>query len=347
MAKLRNLIVLWTTSRCNLECKYCYVGGISIHKDMEFETAKKVLDYFGKEPMKIQFAGGEPMLNFDLIRKVYKYVRERGYDGSFQMQTNGTLVDAGKAKEIKGMNMAIGISLDGVPEVNECLRGKTREVIHGIQMLAQEGIMVNINSVVTAQNVEQIPKLADFSFYLGNIGGIGLDLLREAGRMKESSCQVKKASPSQLESALRSLQQRCDFLYQHSGRKIGVREVEEARTRLKHSLANENYCYASCGRSFVVLPNGDIYPCGSLIDKPNLYMGNLQFEDKIKSISLPKQDRKLCINCKYIAICPGGCPSRLIVNRNISEEVLDCVMKETAFEIAQEELSSNGKEVHI
>ena len=40
------------------------------------------------------------------------------------MQTNGTLINNEIARKIKKMNIAVGISLDGPPEVNDKLRGK-------------------------------------------------------------------------------------------------------------------------------------------------------------------------------------------------------------------------------
>lgn len=61
------LIVLWTTGRCNLKCRYCYALPAGQQRDMDFVTAAKVLDYFGQQPMKIQFAGGEPLLNYIIV----------------------------------------------------------------------------------------------------------------------------------------------------------------------------------------------------------------------------------------------------------------------------------------
>lgn len=327
------LIVLWTTNRCNLKCRCCYASPCQ-QGDMDFGTAAQILDYFGKQPMKLQFAGGEPLLNYELICRIYEYVQQRGYDVRFQMQTNGTLIDSEKAKGIKEMNIALGVSLDGPPDINEMLRGGTKLAVDGLQCLAHEGIMVNLNSVVTAQNVKRLPELADFALYLGNVAGIGLDLLRDAGRARENTSLIARPSPEELKQALVSLFQRCEFLYQHFGKRIAVREIEEAKRRLNYPEYSNNYCYASCGRSYVFLPSGDVYPCGSLIDYTDYYMGNIA-EGRLKSIALPKMIIEKCRGCDYFSFCPGGCPSRMIINENESkEEVLDCVLKKTAFEIA-------------
>ncbi|WP_373483084.1 radical SAM protein [Acetobacterium sp.] len=335
MAKEKVLIVLWTTGRCNLACKYCYAGSTHLKADMDFETAAQTLDLFSDHTMKIQFAGGEPLLNYPLICRVADYVKAKGYDASFQMQTNGTCITPEIAVGLKKMKIALGVSLDGPPEVNEFTRGKTREVIAGIQYLADEGIKINLNSVVTSHSVMQLPKLVNFAYYLGNVGGIGLDLLREAGRARDNTDTIQKASPEQLQKALKGMVETARELYELTDKKIVIREIHEARQRLKMSPCSKAYCYASCGRSYVVLPNGDVYPCGSLIDEPAYYMGNVK-KPPLKNVAIGRAEPEICKICDFYAVCPGGCPSRLLINDNDGEDrSLDCVLKKTAFEIAR------------
>lgn len=335
MVKEKVLIVLWTTSRCNLACKYCYAGSTHLKEDMDFETAAQTLDLFSDQPMKVQFAGGEPLLNYPLICQVVDYVKAKKYNASFQMQTNGTCITPEIAAGLKKMKIALGVSLDGPPEVNEFTRGKTREVIAGIQCLADEGIKINLNSVVTSHSVMQLPKLVNFAYYLGNIGGIGLDLLRDAGRARDNPDTIKKATPEQLKQALSEMVEASRELYELTDKKIVIREIHEARQRLKMSACSKEYCYASCGRSYVVLPKGDVYPCGSLIDHPAYYMGNVK-NQSLKSIAIGKSEPVDCKTCEFHAVCPGGCPSRLLINGKDGEALsLDCVLKKAVFEIAR------------
>ena len=140
---------------------------------MDFETAKNTLDYFRDTPMKIQFAGGEPLLNFDLICKVYEYAKKQNYQTEFQLQTNGTLINREIASGIAKMQIKTGVSIDGPITVNEQLRGGTKQTVNGIQNLGRVGIMTSLNSTVTAQNVEALPEILELALYLGNIAGIG------------------------------------------------------------------------------------------------------------------------------------------------------------------------------
>lgn len=187
-------IVLWTTNDCNLRCKYCYANGGDKKEYMTFETAKKAID-LPKGSFKLQLAGGEPLLNFELIKEIHSYLKKQKPNIKMQIQTNGTLIDDKIGKWVKEMGIPIGVSLDGPFEVNESIRGSTKEVIEGIKTLGAFGIMTNINCVVTSESIKKLDKLMDLAFYLGNIGGIGLDLLRETGRTEISGVEI--ASPEQ------------------------------------------------------------------------------------------------------------------------------------------------------
>ena len=79
MARRRKIITLTLTRSCNLRCGYCFEANKSGQR-MTFETAKRILDEalcddrFGE--YEIDFFGGEPFLEFDLIQKTIRYVAE-------------------------------------------------------------------------------------------------------------------------------------------------------------------------------------------------------------------------------------------------------------------------------
>ena len=322
----RFLLVLWLTSRCNLRCSYCYAAAGPQGRDMDFETARKAVDGFGKRPLKIQFAGGEPTLNFPLAEKICDYVREKGLDAVFCMQTNGTLLTEAMAESIRHRQIQVGVSLDGIPEINSRTRGKTREAVRGIRLLGQAGIPVGINAVVTRENVKALPKLPDFALYLQNVGGIGLDLLRHAGR----GTSALDADPEDLKQALIAMDARCREIKKLFGIEIQLREVDLAGKRLAGLGDRSLYCYASCGRSAVVLPDGSLYPCGSLISG-EYCMGSCEDLDPQQFLHLPSEAGPHCGSCKYQEVCPRGCPSRRIRNGND----LECVLLKTAFMLAE------------
>ncbi len=334
MAK-RYLIVIWVTGSCNLACKYCYATEANCKDYMNFATAKQVLDSFCDKPLKIQFAGGEPLLNIKLINEICSYVHENNIDATLQLQTNGTLLTKETIELLKRWKISIGVSLDGVPEINDKTREEGQRVIQGIKLLSMEGIQIGINTVVTKHNVSRLGELVDLAIYLGNVGGIGLDLLRQVGSGLDNYSELQ-VDAAQLKNGFRALIERSQQVYELTGRRIQIREVEKARKRLQMKNTTEDYCYASCGRSLVVLPSGKIYPCGSLIHE-SYGMGDASDMDSYKEVCLKPDESNKCKECTYSRCCPKGCPSRRIRN---SGEDLDCVLLKEAFDIVIAKLDS-------
>lgn len=78
-------ITFVVTEDCNLRCKYCYITHKASNKKMNFDTAKKFIDYIlngnidKKEAVIIEFIGGEPLLEIDLIDKITDYFKLQCY----------------------------------------------------------------------------------------------------------------------------------------------------------------------------------------------------------------------------------------------------------------------------
>ncbi len=329
-----NNIVIWPTNRCNLECKYCYAKCDNYLEDMSIKTFINASKYF-EDKVSIQFAGGEPIINFHLIKEIHKYINQKQINAKMNLQTNATLIDREVARDIKKMKLNVGVSLDGPLKINEYTRGGTTKTIEGIKNLAKENIITNLNMVVTEETIVGLSELVDLAFYLGNIHGIGLDLLRKTGEYNKNTNMIKEVSENSLRNNLILAYERTQYLYNLTGRSIVLRDIEEAKLRLKYKDINSCYCYAAMGKSLVVLPNGDCYPCGSLIGYEKYYMGNVNRNSiTFKKIAY-KTDNK-CNQCKYVNSCPKGCPSRLIINnKNESELNTDCILRKTAFEISE------------
>ena len=128
----RKTITLIVTERCNLSCIYCYEPKKS-SSDMSFETAKIIID---KElnnsdysKFTIEFFGGEPLLNFDLIKNVFLYVNEKykSKDVHFFATTNGTCVH-GEIEHWLRQNVhrfTLGLSFDGIKEAQDTNRSNS------------------------------------------------------------------------------------------------------------------------------------------------------------------------------------------------------------------------------
>lgn len=124
-------LTLQVTQRCNLKCEYCAYSGNYFNREhtnkvMSFETAKKAIDYFISHSRDasffgISFYGGEPLLEFELIKKCVAYAdsRAEGRKVSYNFTTNGTLLTEEKYEFLVKHDFAILVSLDGPQEVHD------------------------------------------------------------------------------------------------------------------------------------------------------------------------------------------------------------------------------------
>lgn len=129
-------LIIELTGRCNLRCKYCiyndyYEGNRNFNtEDITFETAKKAIDYVyqhrSPERLAITFYGGEPLLNFDVMKQCIDYSLENlknCNDLSFSFTTNLTLMTEEIADYLgKIPNLSIVLSLDGPAEIQNSAR---------------------------------------------------------------------------------------------------------------------------------------------------------------------------------------------------------------------------------
>lgn len=328
------MLVLWPTGKCNLRCRYCYAAYVP-QMDMSWETARAAIDLMAHAPFTLQFAGGEPTLNMNLVEHATDYARRHGCR-RIAVQTNATCIDDRVITWIQNNHIAVGVSLDGNVLTNEMQRGRTLCALEGIRMLGRAGIDICLNAVVTDKNVDKLTELVDVAVYLGNVRGIGLDLVRKAGAAARTENEIDAADPKQAARALKEMYMRVKQVNNLPGVFLKLREVETARKRLRRGKSGCYYCYASKGRSFVVLPDGNVYPCGSLVGDSKYHMGNI-FGD-VRPVALCAPRVKACAQCTYKEICEGNCPSRMLLNGDPSSE--DCMLKKAAFDLAAAEIGT-------
>ena len=127
-------LCLHVAHTCNLNCSYCFASQGKYHGDralMTFEVGKQALDFLvahsGKRRnLEVDFFGGEPLLNWDVCKRLVSYAREiekeNGKNFRFTLTTNGMLIDD-DVIEFSNREMSnVVLSLDGRKEVHDRLR---------------------------------------------------------------------------------------------------------------------------------------------------------------------------------------------------------------------------------
>ncbi|MCL2404126.1 MAG: thioether cross-link-forming SCIFF peptide maturase [Defluviitaleaceae bacterium] len=130
-------LCLHMAHECNLRCGYCFAGQGDYGQDrglMSLETGRKALDFLiaqsgSRRNLEVDFFGGEPMLNFDTVKALVAYGRAReketGKRFRFTLTTNGALLTDEDHPYINENMDNVVLSLDGRPEVNDCMRKLT------------------------------------------------------------------------------------------------------------------------------------------------------------------------------------------------------------------------------
>ncbi|MCR4441775.1 MAG: radical SAM protein [Peptococcaceae bacterium] len=351
--ELIKLLVLRVTNDCNLRCRYCYARGGDNRDRMSLDVARQAIDYAAarSKSFKIQFTGGEPLLEFPLIKKIIDYANSRCSSAVvYQLQTNGTLITPGIARELKYLGVAVGVSLDGMPKTNDWLRpaahggGSALAVLQGLHNLKSAGIKVGLTAVLTADNVAGLPQLVELASYLGNIYGIALDLLRPLGRAAQNN--VLPPAPELLAGQVRAALSRAEELSGMGGSQVRFREVERLKYQLHRGIARKHYCYATTGQSMAVTPRGEVYPCSSLADVTGFCQGNIADRDfslaralsRTPSLKGAAHGPARCRECPDRWLCGGGCLARAYAYTGGVDAVYsgDCLLKQVFLRYVRE-----------
>jgi len=226
-ASQRRPIVVWNVTRaCNLKCIHCYNdSGMNKPSDeLSTEQAKAVLDDLSQFSVpSVLFSGGEPLMRKDLF-KLIEYAGERGL--RTVISTNGTLITANIAKKIKEKGVSyVGISLDGIGEVNDKFRGAAGafdKAVKGIRNCKAADVRVGLRLTLTKKNVQEIEALFDF-FEREDIERVCFYHLVTSGRGSDISDEALTHSQSRnaVETILAKARQ-----FKQTGRKTDILTVD-------------------------------------------------------------------------------------------------------------------------
>ena len=150
------LILMDPTSACNLHCTGCWAAEYGNKLNLSYEELSNVVKQ-GKEigVYFYMFTGGEPLVR----KKDIIQLCEEHHECQFLAFTNGTLVDEAFCQEMKRVgNLALAISLEGSPEVNDLRRGAGvyGKVMHAMELLKKNGLIFGTSICYTSKNCESV-----------------------------------------------------------------------------------------------------------------------------------------------------------------------------------------------
>jgi 12,18-didecarboxysiroheme deacetylase len=193
-------VVVWNvTRRCNLKCVHCYAHatGEAAKDELSTEEGKVLLDDLAQFGCPVVlFSGGEPLIRQDLV-ELADYAVKLGMRAV--ISTNGTLITRAVAQALKDVGLSyVGISLDGMREVNDRfrgVRGSFDRAMAGIAHCQQAGIKVGLRFTINRMNAAEIPAIFDLleerniprvCFYHLVYAGRGSELMEEDLSLEET-----------------------------------------------------------------------------------------------------------------------------------------------------------------
>ena len=340
-------LILQVTQACNLRCKYCAYSGNYQNRShgelmMSEETAKKAIDYFiarssEKSRLAFGFYGGEPFLNFDLIKKLAKYIKQkaRGKEYGFYITTNGTIMNGEIIRFLVDNDVNLYISLDGPKEIhdrNRCFgsgRGSYDVVMKNIEMIqtiAPEYVAKKIGFSAVFNNDVSFCSLSKF-FTDFDVVKDHLVLAAEQNNYnlkEEKKIQMKpdglqyyddleyESFKYMLYKTQRLEKQDVSKLVTiwEEGALIEMEEKRELGIEVPDSFHPSGPCIPGCNRLFVTV-EGDLYPCERVSETSKACMlgslnSGIDIEKAKEFLNIGRLTEDECKNCWAVRYC-GAC----------------------------------------
>ena len=310
---------------CNLACKYCFAEEGEYHGRralMSFEVGKKALDFLiansgSRRNLEVDFFGGEPLMNFDVVKQLVAYGREQEkiHDKNFRftLTTNGVLLNK-DIQEFANKEMAnVVLSVDGRKEVHDFMRP-----FRGGQG-SYDKIIPKFKDMAESRHQTDYYVRGTFTHYNTDFAADVLSLADEG--FKQISVEPVVAPESEdyaiKETDLPKIMEEYDRL----AKEMLKREKEGRGFNFFHFMIDLSGgpCVAKrlsgCGSGteyLAVTPWGDFYPCHQFVGQEEFLMGNV--DDGIVRNDLQEEfkccnvyAREKCQTCFAKFYCSGGC----------------------------------------
>ena len=310
---------------CNLNCSYCFASQGKYHGDramMSFEVGKRALDFLvensgTRRNLEVDFFGGEPLMNFDVVKQMVAYARsiekEHNKNFRFTLTTNGLLIDDDVIDFANKEMSNVVLSLDGRKEIHDRYRvdyagnGSWERIVPKFQKLveARKGKGYYMRGTFTHANpdfLKDIQQMLDLGF-------------------TELSMEPVVSAPNDPEALTQDDLQVVMDQYEKLAELMLERDKEQRPFTFYHymiDLTGGPCIYkriSGCGSGteyMAVTPWGDLYPCHQFVGEDKFKLGdiwqgvtNTDIQDEFAACNV--YARPDCKDCWAKLYCSGGC----------------------------------------
>ena len=309
---------------CQLRCKYCFASTGDFGKGrklMSFETGKHAIDFLlensGNRPnLELDFFGGEPLMNFGVVKQVVEYARsrEKEYNKKFRftITTNGLLLDDEKIEFINREMSNVVLSIDGRKEVNDYFR-----VLPNGQ---------GCYDIILPKYKKLVEGRGDKEYYVrGTFTNKNLDFSNDVFALNEAGFDQISVEPVVGDDDIYALTEKDLPAVFAEYEKLALKLLENEKKGKKFNFfhfmldLDQGPCAikrlrgCGCGNDYVAItPDGDIFPCHQFVGIDEYKMGNIDegtFDQEMKAdfAKAHVYSKPDCRECWAKFYCSGGC----------------------------------------
>lgn len=312
---------------CNLKCKYCfaeegeYGGKRSL---MSSEVGKMAIDFLiknsgNRKNLEIDFFGGEPLMNFDVVKEIVEYGREQEkfYNKNFRftITTNGILLKNEIIDYINEHMHNVVLSIDGRKKVNDKMRvkaggqGSYTDILPKYKKLAESRNQNNyyVRGTFTKENLDfsnDVIHLAEEGFKQISIEPVVTDETESYALKEEDLNAICKEYENLAVKMIDLRKEGKDFNFFHF--MLDLTGGPCVTKRLVGCGAGTEY--------LAVTPEGDLFPCHQFVGKDDFKMGDIKngvtnFKKWEQFDNCNVYSKEECKQCFAKFYCSGGCAS--------------------------------------
>ncbi len=310
---------------CNLNCSYCFASQGKYHGEralMSFEVGKRALDFLiensgTRRNLEVDFFGGEPLMNFDVIKQMVAYARsiekEHNKNFRFTLTTNGVLIDDDVIDFANKEMSNVVLSLDGRKEIHDRYRvdyagnGSWEKIVPKFQKLveARGGINYYMRGTFTHANpdfLKDIQQMLDLGFTELSMEPVVCAPGDPSELTEDDKAIVLDQYEKLAELMLKRDKDKKPFTFYHY--MIDLTGGPCIYKRISGCGSGTEY--------MAVTPTGELYPCHQFVGEEKFRLGdiwngvnNTEIQNEFAECNV--YSRPECRDCWAKLYCSGGC----------------------------------------
>ena len=324
-SKVIKALCLHVAHTCNLNCSYCFASQGKYQGDralMSFEVGKQAFDFLiansgTRRNLEVDFFGGEPLMNWDVVKKLVAYARsvEKQHNKNFRftLTTNGVLLNDEIIEFLNKEMSNVVLSLDGRKEVNDHFRkdyagnGSYETIVPKFLRLVdmREGKNYYVRGTFTHNNVD----FTNDIFHMADLGFTELSMEPVVCPPDDPYALTDEDLPKLFEQ------------YEILAKEMIKRKKQGKGFTFYHYMLDLKHgpCIykriTGCGSGteyMAVTPWGELFPCHQFVGDPKYSLGNIydgvtntEIQDEFRSCNA--YAREECKDCWARLYCSGGC----------------------------------------